>query len=161
MQHITESKNALRDISQLEDKFELPLSDLHFVVQCLAFVLKESFKVILKPTVLQKNLIEYLKLEEHKADEFVKFWSNATREQFGNLDNRLVLSNISWELDLATSDSISSANLVPEGRIKLDLKNFKSGNSEEIVILDKLNEEDLIQIYNNLENIQKKLDSLL
>lgn len=156
--HIRDCKNPLRELDQLSSSINWPVNELNYIVQCLMVIYKESQRVILKPTDLQSQLVDNLKLTSDKAEEFVKVWSVDVRNKFGDFENKLKLTNISWELNLETASTFSTNDTIPTGRIQLELSNFNENKVEDIVTLENLDEQSLVHLYNTLEVIQKKLD---
>ncbi|KAF2900879.1 hypothetical protein ILUMI_05284 [Ignelater luminosus] len=160
LQHITQSKHehifTQEQFVKLKESLGLSPTNLNLLIQSIAHIFKQSSKVIIKPTVLQRQLVEDIKFDSEKAEEFVKVWTNTTKDQFENLESLLKLNKVSWELNLQTSSSLHSKQVIPNVRFKLELSNAKVQEHETVVF--ELNEAELLHMYNTLENIQNKLD---
>lgn len=103
-------------------------------------------------------MVEYLKLENIKAQEFVKLWSENTKLDFGNFETHTELKDVSWELNLETaSNSTTTPSTKLHTTLQLNLEK-KSGETENI-LLD-LNKQELIELYATLETIQNRLDHI-
>ncbi|CAH0553662.1 unnamed protein product [Brassicogethes aeneus] len=145
------------ELTKLQESLKLNSANLQLLIQCIAHIFKQSSKVILKPTVLQKQLVEDLKLDEEKSEEFVKIWLQETKNDFGNFEDRLKLEDMSWEINLQTASKLCSKETKPNARIHFKLSD--NHNKKDNVTLE-LDEEELLNLYNNLEMIQAKLDNL-
>ncbi|KAB0796347.1 hypothetical protein PPYR_10408 [Photinus pyralis] len=146
------------ELQELQENLGLNLKQLELLLQTAFYIFKQSLKVILKPTGLQKQLVEALNFRDDKAEEFVKAWTIVTKRDFGNLEDRFNLTEISWELNLQTSSPLQSKELTPNLQLKLGLT--KTHSVDEKNILLELDEKELLQLYNTFENIQNKIDFL-
>lgn len=77
--------------------------------------------MILKPTDLQRQLVEVLGFEQEKAEIFTKEWSSVLKEELGDLENHCKLTNMSWELNVQTASDLGSKLAIPSASIQLDL----------------------------------------
>lgn len=145
------------ELKKLQESLKLNQSDVQLLIQCIAHIFKQASKVILKPTILQKQLCENLGLGEEKAEVFVKLWLEETKNDFGDFENQFKLENMSWELNLQTSSKFCNKEAVPNARIHFNLTNH---NGKEENLLLELEKDELLQLYNTLETIQVKLDNL-
>lgn len=147
---------AADELRKLSESLDFQENELQLLIQSLAHIFRQSSKFILKPTVLQKQLEEELKFNTPIAEEFVKQWTGKTKADFEDLDNRCRLENVSWQLNVQTASTMSNKEVVPNARLQLDLSRVKDDTKENVTV--ELKEEELIQLYNSLENIQMKLD---
>lgn len=111
----------------------------------------------MKPTVLQEELTEKLKFSNSKAEAFVKRWTETTKANFDNLQERKNLEKMSWELNLEIASDCSLKKAVPTTVLQLHVKDGE-GNPEKVTV--EMNEEQLLELYNQMENMQSVLDSL-
>lgn len=157
---IIERKNtklfAEDELKNMQDASKYDENNLFLAIQSISYIFKQSLKFILKPTVLQKQLIEELKFDTEKAEEFVKQWTTETKLNFENLEDRHKLENVCWELNLQVASSCSNKEKIPSARIQLDLEKVKDGTKDDVIL--ELNQDELVQLYTTLENIQLKLD---
>lgn len=159
--HIVSSKSddlfTAEELKKLRDSLKLTEEDLTLLIHTINYLVKQSTKIILKPTILKKHLMEYLKLDEEKSEVFTKFWSEETNKDIGNFEEIMKLDDLAWEHDITVADQISNVQEVPNARLKLSLSS-SNGDKNDGVILE-LNKDELVQLYNTLEAIQMKLDT--
>ncbi|KAK4883536.1 hypothetical protein RN001_006855 [Aquatica leii] len=146
------------ELNNLETTLELQPNNVELLLQTVVHILKQSSKVILKPTTLQKQLVENLHFESNKAEEFVKAWTSQTKQDFENLEDRLKLNTISWELNLEMCSSLEPKKVTPNVRLKFSLNDSKDAHFKNVVL--EMEKKELQQLYNTFENIQNKLDIL-
>lgn len=146
------------ELKTLQESTTLSDNELQLLVHSISYIFKQASKFILKPTTLHKHLTEELKFEADKAEEFVKQWTTQTKKDFEDLENRYKLEDVSWQLNVQAASSVSSKEKIPNAKIQFHLGKVKD-SSKDNVTLD-LNEEELVQLYNTLENIQIKLDAI-
>ncbi|CAG9773131.1 unnamed protein product [Ceutorhynchus assimilis] len=147
------------ELRKLEETLKLTPNDLQLLLQSLGYIYKQSSKVILKPTELQKQLETHLGLEQEKAEIFVKEWTLEAKKDLGNFEDRTRLDKVSWELDLQVGSDIGCQLVIPSAKIQLDLAKVNGTNLKENAILE-MGEDELQQLYNTLEVIQLRLDNI-
>lgn len=141
------------ELLKLQESLNLDEDQVQLLIQSLVYIFKQASKVILKPTDLQRELIENLGFESSKGEEFLKAWSSETKKHFGDFENRWKLNNIAWELNV----ELNKSETVPKVRMQLDVSNSEDNQDK---ILLELNEEELVNLYTTLENVQTKLDKI-
>lgn len=141
------------ELVKLQESLSLNEENIQLLIQSLLYIFKQTSKIILKPNDLHKQLTDVLGFNTDKADEFVKAWTSETKNHFGDFENRCKLNNISWQLNL----QLDKPDSLPRIRMQLDVSNFES-NKDNIIL--ELNEDELINLYNTIENIQGKLDKI-
>lgn len=149
---------ASKDISKFKESSNLGETNWNLLIQSLVHIFKLSLKFIFKPTALQKQLEEDLKLDHEKAKEFVKQWSMCTKRDFGDLENRYKMNDVTWQLNVQVASSTHSKEATHNARLQLNVSKPKSDIKENVTL--ELNCEELVQLYNSLENMQSKLDSI-
>lgn len=135
-------------------KLEIP--QVQLLVQSISHILKQSLKVIVKPTILQKQLVENLQLTEDKAEKFVKRWTQETKRDF-DVENSKNLEDLKWELNLETACNHLNKEQHINTRLQLNLIDINKQNKENVTL--ELDENQLTNLYLTLEKIQNKLDS--
>lgn len=145
-------------LEQLQNSLALNLEQdkLQLLVQSVTYILKQSLNIVSKPTVLQKQLVDTLGIENTKADEFVTIWRNEAKQTFLDLKNQPHLESFTWELNLQTSSSADTSGIVPNVRLKLDLGNSDASKCDNVAF--ELHNDEILMLYNSLETIQNKLD---
>lgn len=163
LSHIINSENeelfTAEELKKLKDSLKLTEDNLQLLIQSIAYIFKRASKVILKPTVLQKHLIENLEFDAEKAEEFVKQWSSETKKDVGDFKNSFKLQDINWELNLETENQICNKQLIPMARVQFKLAKSVDSTKKGIVTVE-LDEEELLHLYSTLETIQIKLDNI-
>ncbi|CAH1374554.1 COMM domain-containing protein 10 [Tenebrio molitor] len=161
LQHIIQSENeeifTQSELAKLAESLKLDGPNLQLLIQSIAHIFKQSSKVILKPTALQEQLVEELKLNDDKAEDFVKLWTQETKKNF-DVEHSKNLENISWELNVQSSSSICSKECHVNTHLQMALISVDGKDKENVVL--ELDEQELTNLYNILENIQNKLDSI-
>ncbi|KAJ8952933.1 hypothetical protein NQ318_006550 [Aromia moschata] len=162
LQHIINSKSeelfTEEEFRKLRDSLKLTEENLQLLVQSINYIYKQANKVVLKPTVLQKQLTETLNFDAEKAEEFVKAWSSEIKKDVGDFEQRMKLENLSWELNLETANQICNKESTLKARFQLDLANAVDDLKDKVTI--ELEEEELLHLYSTLEAIQIKLDNM-
>lgn len=146
------------DTLKLKDSFGFDENSWNLLIQSIIHIFKLSLKLIFKPTTLQSQLENELQLDAEKAKEFVKQWSLCTKRDFGDLENRYKLNDIKWQLNVQVASSAHNKEAIPNARLQLNLLKPKSEEEKDVTL--ELNCEELVQLYNALENMQSKLDSI-
>lgn len=147
---------TLEETKKLSDSLKLDSDNLQLLIQSLTHIFKQASKVILKPTVLQEQLINDMKFDADKAEDFVKTWTKHTNDEF-DLEKSYKLDDVSWELAIQTASSFGNKQKIPTARIQMGLSG-PSDKSENLIL--EMDKDELLQFYNTLEKIQTKLDSL-
>ncbi|KAJ8984639.1 hypothetical protein NQ317_009867 [Molorchus minor] len=156
--HIINSKED--ELKKLKDSLKFTEDNVQLLTQSIIYIYRQANKVILKPTVLQKHLIENLKFDSEKAEEFVKQWSNETKKDVGgDFENRMKLENITWELNLETANQICNKESVPKARLQFNLAKAVVSDQKDKVTVE-MDQDELMHLYSTLETIQIKLDNI-
>lgn len=146
------------DTLKFKESLNLDGDKWNLLIQSLIHVFKLSLKFIFKPTTLQKQLEDELKLDNEKAKEFVKHWSLCTKRDFGDIENRYKLNDVTWQLNIQVASSVQNKEATPNARLQLNMSKPKTDKRENVTL--ELNCEELVQLYNALESMQNKLDSV-
>lgn len=67
------------ELKKFEENFGFDEDSVYLVIQSIAYIFKQSCRFILKPTVLEKQLVEDLKFQKDKAQEFVQLWTSEAK----------------------------------------------------------------------------------
>ncbi|EEZ99059.1 COMM domain-containing protein 10 [Tribolium castaneum] len=161
LKHIVQSETdeifTQAELAKLSESLKLDDANVQLLIQSIAHIFKQASKVILKPTILQDQLVEKLKFESDKAEDFVKLWTQETKRNF-DVENSKNLDNISWELNVEAASSFTNKERFVHSRLQMALVSV-DGEEKENVVLE-LDEDELKHLYNTLEKIQNKLDSI-
>ncbi|CAH1155168.1 unnamed protein product [Phaedon cochleariae] len=162
LSHLSSNKPEVsfteEELQKLQKLLGLTEETLQLLIQTISHILRQSSKVILKPTALQKELCEKLGFENENAEEFVKFWSVQMNDHFGDFENRMKLKNIAWELNVQSADQISNKESLPLARVQFNLMKLSDEKEDSLTV--ELDKNELLQFYNTLESIQMKLDNI-
>ncbi|GLV43912.1 Valette [Carabus blaptoides fortunei] len=145
------------ELQKLEKSLNVQHEDLRTMIDTLVTIIKRSHSVLMKPTVLQEELTQKLYFHTNKTETFVQFWTENTKRDFDDIQNRKKLQNILWELNLQTASDTDVKQTIPTSLIQLEVKN--SDDKLENITFE-MNEEQLLEMYNQVESIQNYLDSI-
>lgn len=145
------------ELQKLEKSLKLSDTQLKTMLDGLLHITKRSEYFLMKPSVLQEELIETLQFNSDKAEIFVKLWTENLKLNFDNFQERCKLKNFAWELNIeaATDNNIKLTNPVSLLQLQLEDGQEKSKN-----ITVEMNEEQLLDLYNQIEHIQSTLDNI-
>lgn len=146
------------ELKKVEVSHQVDENNMQLLIQSITHIFKQSCKFILKPTVLEKQLVEYLKFEKDKAHEFVKVWIADMKKNFEDFENQYQLEDVAWQFNMQTASTTCKKEAIPTARIQMNLSKVKDKQKDNITF--ELNEEELVQLYNTLESIQTKLDTI-
>lgn len=161
LSHIATSKNeeafTPNELKKLSES--LRISDEHVIllINSIKYILKQSSKVVLKPTTLEKHLKEHLKFDDEKSKVFMKIWCEEINKDIGNFDEIMNLDDLAWEQIVKVADQVSIEQQVPAARLQLNLSSTSKKDRKNVTV--ELDKEDLLQLYNTIEAIQMKLDN--
>nr|CAI5854320.1 unnamed protein product [Callosobruchus analis] len=156
---ITAEQFTDEEMAKLKDSFKLSEEQVELLVQSIVHILKQSNKIVIKPSDLRKQLCDFLEFDEEKAEDFVKVWSKQVNE---NVDfvNRKHLEDITWEMNIQGADQIDNRQYQPLARLQLQVSKDEGGERSKEKVTFELNKDELIHLYNTLESIQLKIDNL-
>ncbi|ENN71253.1 uncharacterized protein LOC125503579 [Dendroctonus ponderosae] len=147
------------ELQKLQDNLKLDENQLQLLVQSIAYIYKQSRRVILKPTELESQLVEKIGLDQGKAEIFTKQWLAETKKELGAFEDRHTLNSLKWELNMQVASDMGNKQVIPNAKIQLDLTKVTDETKKEAAILE-MGEEDLQQLYSTLEAIQLRLDNI-
>lgn len=144
-------------MEELEKSIGLPNEQFALLAKTISYILKRSLIFVMKPTKLQTELKEILKLNENKIEIFMKTWISSTKPILDNLEGSdgvsKELENISWKLKVQLSSSAMKKEKTVLGQVQLK-------TTEQDPINLEMNHEEVLDFFNQLENIQTELDLL-
>lgn len=144
-------------MEELEKSIGLPNEQFALLAKTISYILKRSLIFIMKPTKLQTELKDVLKLNENKIEIFMKTWISSTKPILDNLEFNDGISNeledISWKLKVQLSSSALKKEKTVLGQVQLNTTEKEPINLE-------MNHEEVLDFFNQLENIQTELDLL-
>lgn len=137
------------------DRSNFNSQEFSLLVKTLTFVFKRAANFIIKPTKLQNDLKEKLKLDQTKSEIFLKFWINQTKPILDNLgDIPVQLEDVSWNLKVQLS---SSAQI--KEKTAIGILSLQTNRMEDNIMLE-MTKGELLNLYDQLESVQTELDSL-
>lgn len=151
-----EEDKLLSTLTGVESK-----NDLKTILDVSAYILLQAAYNVTKPTNLQKDLMDVLKMNESKAEMFFNVWSSNAKKIVEKLRQKSIhdpqLDGLSWMLNV---NAASSANLqCVQQRAVIELKLKQDSDSVGNIVMD-VNQSQLYQFYETLEKIQTELDNL-
>ncbi|KAL8562624.1 hypothetical protein ACOMHN_011196 [Nucella lapillus] len=136
-------------------------ADLELIIETLEFFLQQAAYHAAKPQHLSQQL-QQLDLQEEKIKPIVEAWSSSAKDTIGQLRQRTVhpkqLEEVNWRLNLQLAQSSVSKMKEPNAMFELGVRDENSGEKEKIRM--EFTHDELYGFYNQLEAIQKQLDSL-
>ena len=155
------SEEELLHLLQLLNIKKLTKDTLMIMINSIIFIFQQAAFYNVKPAILKNNLLQ-LELIENLAEMFTEVWSRNSKVAIDQLKNQLIFSkqlkSVKWNSGISLS-SQSSANLkhtVTHLHLNMSVEN--QDKDENIVL--QLNHKQLLELYDNLESMQKQLDSL-
>lgn len=121
----------------------------------------------MKPTKLQSELKEKLKLHDNKIDVIMKLWIKNMKPILDNLEvkDEPVQSNqleqIGWKLKMQLSSEPQQKEKIPLAQMQLHTTAEGANSSSQSEPINfEMNHMELLDMYNQMEAIQNELDSL-
>ncbi|XP_055907786.1 COMM domain-containing protein 10 [Eupeodes corollae] len=149
-----EPENALE---QLEKLVGVPRADFLLLIKTFSYILKRTSTFIIKPTKLQMELRDKLKLNEDKVDAIIKLWIKNTKPILDNLQEGKYESNeiedVAWKLNVQISSHCQQKE-----KTALAVLQLKTVAGEDINW--EMNHDELLNLYNQFEGIQNELDAM-
>ncbi|BFY97107.1 hypothetical protein BsWGS_00147 [Bradybaena similaris] len=160
--HIKEERTfSEEEEEKLQGAFHMSSSDLELVLQTLEFILQQAAYHTAKPAVLGDQL-KQLDLHEDKVNKIVEAWTSGARDLVQKLRDRTVhpnqLEDVQWRLNLQVAQTTQSKMKLTNALFQFGIRNEETKKKENIRL--EFTHEELYQFYNQLETIQKQLDSL-
>ncbi len=119
---------------------------------------------IIKPAVLQKELMESLGFPDDIAKNSAELWSMKAKDVVSRLKNHSTapnqLKDVNWTLNVDVASSHRSRINEPKAVLELLVNDGEKGGNEERISLE-MDHEQLYGMYEKLERIQGQLDSLM
>ncbi|RUS74080.1 hypothetical protein EGW08_018158 [Elysia chlorotica] len=160
--HLKEERTfSEEEEEKLQAAFGFSSNDLDLVLETLEFILQQAAYHTAKPAVLSEQL-KQLEMKEDKVEKIVEAWTNGARNLVQKLKERTVhpnqLEEVKWRLNLQMAQASQSKVKRPNALFQLGVRNDSTGKKENIRL--EFTHEELYEFYNQLETIQKQLDSL-
>ncbi|KAI8034775.1 uncharacterized protein LOC128264100 [Drosophila gunungcola] len=155
----TSSSEPEYTLEELERLVGVPRADFLLLIKTFSYILRRISTFIIKPSLLQRELREKLQLEdEAKIDAILRLWVRETTPIMNNLASKRyesnVIEDVAWKLNLEVSSHCQQREKTPLGVLQM-----KTGAGEDINI--EMTHPELLELYNQFENIQGELDAML
>ncbi|KAL9882165.1 COMM domain containing 10 protein valette isoform 2-T2 [Glossina fuscipes fuscipes] len=150
-----ENENALEELEHLVG---IPRPDFLLLIKTFSYILRRINTYIIKPSLLQAELREKLKLQDDaKIDAIVRLWVRQTTPIMNNLADERYESNeiadVAWKLNVEISSHCQQREKSP-----LAILQLKTGAGEDITL--EMNHAELSELYHQFECIQSELDAI-
>lgn len=150
-----ENENALEELERLVG---VPRPDFLLLIKTFSYILRRTSTYIIKPSLLQAELRDKLQLQdEAKIDAIVRLWVRQTTPIMNNLASDRYESNeiadVAWKLNVEISSHCQQRE-----KSALAVLQLKTGAGEDINL--EMNHDELLQLYQQFENIQNELDAM-
>ncbi|XP_063820237.1 COMM domain-containing protein 10 isoform X3 [Pseudophryne corroboree] len=146
---------------KLQAAFSLDKQNLKLVLETISFILEQAVYHNLKTLVLRQQL-ENIHLEQVKIDAFANAWENSGQETVEKFRQRILspkkLETTAWQLNLQMAQSTQAKMKSPQAVLELGVSTEDTKNLEKVFL--EFNHKELLEFYNKLETIQAQLDSL-
>ncbi|KAH8330196.1 hypothetical protein KR074_011976, partial [Drosophila pseudoananassae] len=155
----TSSTEPEYTLEELERLVGVPRADFLLLIKTFSYILRRISTFIIKPSLLQRELREKLQLEdEAKIDAILRLWVRETNPIMNNLASKRyesnVIEDVAWKLNMEIASHCQQREKTP-----LTVLQMKTGAGEDINI--EMNQAELLELYNQFENIQGELDAML
>lgn len=149
-------------LEELEKLVQVGRPEFLLLIKTLSYILKRTSTFIMKPTKLQQELRDKLKLTDPKADAIMRMWITNMKPIFDNMQATTAgsdeieaneLQNVSWKLKVQLSSEAQLKEKIPLAQLQLTTRHGAPTNLE-------VNHTELLGLYNQLEAIQSELDAL-
>lgn len=177
-----ENDDQDQGLEELEKLVRVERQEFLLLIKTLSYILKRTSTFIMKPTKLQQELRDKLKLNDNKVDAIMKMWIKNMKPIFDNMhvpasaaaaatadvdDSGINISgssnsaagetnellNVSWKLKVQLSSEAQQKEKTPIAHLQLQSRHAGPTNLE-------VNHTELLGLYNQLEAIQAELDAL-
>ncbi|XP_017074261.1 COMM domain-containing protein 10 [Drosophila eugracilis] len=155
----TSSSEPEYTLEELERLVGVPRQDFLLLIKTFSYILRRISTFIIKPSLLQRELREKLQLEdEAKIDAILRLWVRETTPIMNNLASKRyesnVIEDVAWKLNVEISSHCQQREKTP-----LAVLQMKTAVGEDINI--EMTHPELLELYNQFENIQGELDAML
>ncbi|EDV46020.1 COMM domain-containing protein 10 [Drosophila erecta] len=155
----TSSTEPEYTLEELERLVGVPRQDFLLLIKTFSYILRRISTFIIKPSLLQRELREKLQLEdEAKIDAILRLWVRETTPIMNNLASKRyesnVIEDVAWKLNMEISSHCQQREKTP-----LAVLQMKTAVGEDINI--EMTHPELMELYNQFENIQGELDAML
>ncbi|KAE9543006.1 hypothetical protein AGLY_002917 [Aphis glycines] len=155
------------ELASMEKALKLNSNECRCLLNCLSQLLKEVISDVTKPLILKNVLSKLFLLNEKKVELFCECWSTNAEQVVSRLQQNLThsyrLKDVNWALNISSNVGLGIELSDPELRCLIELKvedtHYHNEPKIKEINLD-LDEKELKKLYDTLEKIQVKLDSL-
>ncbi|KAF0766921.1 COMM domain-containing protein 10-like isoform X1 [Aphis craccivora] len=155
------------ELASMEKALKLNSNECQCLLNCLSQLLKEVISDVTKPLILKNVLSKLFLLNEKKVELFCECWSTNAEQVVSRLQQNLThscrLKDVNWALNISSNVGLGIELSDPEPRCLIELKvedtHYHNEPKIKEINLD-LDEKELKKLYDTLEKIQVKLDSL-
>lgn len=146
-------------LEELERLVGVPRADFLLLIKTFSYILRRISTFIIKPSHLQRELREKLQLQdEAKIDAILRLWVRQTTPMMNNLASERYESNViedmAWKLNVEIASHCQQRE-----KTALAVLQLKTGAGEDINF--EMTQSELLQLFNQFENIQSELDATL
>ncbi|CAF1029112.1 unnamed protein product [Rotaria sordida] len=154
---------TIDELNKLENAFGLSIDNIKQMIESIEYMFLQSAYHLIKPQILENDLINEQNFDENKAKIFVEQWSANAKEIVERLKTSHIashsLSDIRWTLDVGITQGSKSKVKRPIAIYEFQLKNEQTKQIENIQT--EFNKDELYAFFEKLESIQSQLDTLM
>ena len=145
------------EMEKLEKSLNLTNESVSIVIEILEFIFLQAAFEIVKPIILEAQLLK-IKLSEEKTSIIASLWKDNAKEIVEKIRQTKTISfrrlvNIKWRLNLQLASDVKTKQKLPNAIFEFDL-------SDQSNIKIEFSKEQLYDFFTKLEVIQKQIDAL-
>ncbi|CAF3562023.1 unnamed protein product, partial [Rotaria sp. Silwood2] len=118
---------TIDELNKLENAFGLSIDNIKQMIEAIEYIFLQSAYHLIKPQILENDLINEQNFDENKAKIFVEQWSTSAKEIVERLKTSHIashsLSDIRWTLDIGITQGSKSKVKRPIAIYEFQLKN--------------------------------------
>nr|XP_027225339.1 COMM domain-containing protein 10-like [Penaeus vannamei] len=152
---------------KLSASLGLPVEKTRQLIYTNIYIMQQAAHGMVRPIFLGEQL-QACEMTPDRANVFVEHWTTHAKQIVETLRQQSLsekqLADISWELHLKTASSGCARQTHPIAHLQLNLSNSKEPSSTKVgpteSVVMQFNQDQLYQLYDQIEQIQANLDAL-
>jgi hypothetical protein len=145
------------EIERLEKSLNLSNESTLMVIEILEFIFLQAAFELIKPQLLQSQLLK-IKLSEEKSNAIVTLWQENAKDIIERIRQTKTISfrrltSIKWRLSLQLASEVKTKQKLPNALFEFNLSDKSNVQVE-------FSKEQLYEFFSKLEIIQKQIDAL-
>ncbi|CAM4863913.1 unnamed protein product [Rotaria socialis] len=154
---------TLDELMKLEKAFDLPIDNIKQMIETIEYMFLQSAYHLVKPQILENDLVNEQNFDENKAKIFVEQWSASAKEIVERLKSSHIashsLSDIRWTLDVGITQASKSKVKRPTAIYEFQLKNEQTQQIENLQT--EFNKDELYAFFEKIEFESNAINHLI